>query len=159
MCTLQNNDSVIDTNQSSSSRSDQTVKLLESNGIIQISDNKANMNSTNTPVINDNEQDNSDSIDRKNIKMQRSTPAQYFAMFEDFVSKLLTFNPARRITAKQAITHPWLADVRGGQMSISGCQANKTFYWDGDDKQLSIDELRPLFVQQINHFRHKKRAM
>lgn len=85
------------------------------------------------------------------------TPAEYYRTFSEFVFGMVKYNPKKRLTAKQAVAHPWLADVRGGQTEIEGCESAKTFYWDKDDKNISTAELRQLFLQEIEDF-HRRRG-
>ncbi|EPY38794.1 extracellular signal-regulated kinase 1/2 [Angomonas deanei] len=97
-----------------------------------------------------------DSFDEPTEGVQHS-PAEAFAMFETFVMGMLRYCPERRMTAKQAIAHPWLTDVRGPETEIPGCEAGKVFSWDKDSVALSLPELRALFLEEIRHFHRPKR--
>lgn len=77
------------------------------------------------------------------------SPAEYYTQFVDFIYGLLRYNPQKRRTAKEAIAHPWLADVRGPQTEMGGCEAASQFSWDSDGKSLTIPALRQLFVEEV----------
>lgn len=93
--------------------------------------------------------------DKSSGSRQLYTPEKSYAIFERFAMGMLQYNPDKRLTARQAIAHPWLADVRGGLTEMDGCDATQPFTWELDDKPLTMRELRELFVQEIKDFRHR----
>ncbi|EPY36403.1 extracellular signal-regulated kinase 1/2 [Strigomonas culicis] len=86
----------------------------------------------------------------------RRSHADYYSMFEDFVLGMLQYSPDRRTSAKDSIAHPWLLDVRGPLKEVEGCEAGKTFHWDKDSERLTTEELRQLFLDEINDFHKRK---
>lgn len=88
---------------------------------------------------------------------QPRPPEDYYAEFVDFIFGLLRYNPEKRRTAKEAIAHAWLKDVRGPQDTIGGCEAEQVYSWADDGATLTIPQIRHLFIDEIEKFAAAKK--
>lgn len=79
-------------------------------------------------------------------------PEEAFRSFESFLFGLLKYRPAARLTAKEAIAHEWLGVIRGGQTEMEGCEAPQAYHWGFDDKAVTVQELRPMFIKEVEDF-------
>ncbi|EKF37989.1 mitogen-activated protein kinase, putative,protein kinase, putative, partial [Trypanosoma cruzi marinkellei] len=73
-----------------------------------------------------------------------------YALFKDFLFRLLIYNPKERMTAKEALAHPWLQEVRancGGEEFET--EAGEQFFWEFDSTELSAVQLRQLLMNEI----------
>ncbi|RNF26182.1 mitogen-activated protein kinase, putative,protein kinase [Trypanosoma conorhini] len=79
-----------------------------------------------------------------------------YALFKDFLFRLLTYNPKQRMTAKEALAHPWLREVRdncGGEEVET--EAGKQFFWDLDSTELSAAQLRQLVTDEVATYKEQ----
>eukprot|EP01002_Notosolenus_urceolatus_P001063 NODE_1269_length_1497_cov_96.019337_g1054_i0.p1 GENE.NODE_1269_length_1497_cov_96.019337_g1054_i0~~NODE_1269_length_1497_cov_96.019337_g1054_i0.p1 ORF type:complete len:372 (-),score=133.15 NODE_1269_length_1497_cov_96.019337_g1054_i0:109-1224(-) len=67
----------------------------------------------------------------------------------DFLEKMLIFNPAKRMTAEQALEHPYLAQLHDPADEPS---CPKKFFWARDNDELTEPELRDCFIKEIQRF-------
>ncbi|KAG8339480.1 Protein kinase domain [Trypanosoma vivax] len=73
-----------------------------------------------------------------------------YGLFKDFLMKLLRFNPKERMTASEAIAHPWLQEVRANFGGDSFEQKSKReFAWEHDCSALSDTQLRQLIRSEV----------
>ncbi|MES1910809.1 MAG: hypothetical protein MHM6MM_003339 [Cercozoa sp. M6MM] len=87
-------------------------------------------------------------IRRKRPRPRRPWSEVYPACDErayDLLEKLLTFDPRRRIDVDGALVHPYLADVRDPEME----QIHEPIPFEFEDRNIPIEELRDLIVQEI----------
>eukprot|EP01061_Rhynchopus_euleeides_P009371 TRINITY_DN1853_c0_g1_i1.p1 TRINITY_DN1853_c0_g1~~TRINITY_DN1853_c0_g1_i1.p1 ORF type:complete len:382 (+),score=155.19 TRINITY_DN1853_c0_g1_i1:289-1434(+) len=70
----------------------------------------------------------------------------------DLIEKMLVFNPSKRITAEEALAHPYLAQLHDPN-DEPVCQ--KKFYWDRDSCELTHEELRSGLWEEILKFHPK----
>eukprot|EP00906_Rhabdomonas_costata_P027366 RCo038875 len=88
--------------------------------------------------------------------MSRKKPVPFKDLFPncsklalDFLEKMLVFNPAKRITAAEALCHPYLAQLHDpSDEPVS----DKTFHWEYDSKELKEPQLRSLLWEEIVKF-------
>jgi len=67
--------------------------------------------------------------------------------------KCLQFNPRKRITIDEAITHPYLSKVRDKtKETVSGGPIILDFEKEGD---MTVERLRELFIEEIKNYRKK----
>ncbi len=74
----------------------------------------------------------------------------------DLLSKMLTFSPDKRLTAQQALEHPYLAKYRNPSAESSVRHAidyDKLEPKGANGTELTAKELRTLILQEISHFR------
>lgn len=73
----------------------------------------------------------------------------------DLIEKLLIFDPAKRMTAVEALEHPYLADYHEPENEIVAPDTN--YSWleprNEDGSELTVDQLRKLMLKEISHFR------
>eukprot|EP01006_Ploeotia_vitrea_P035679 TRINITY_DN65922_c5_g1_i1.p1 TRINITY_DN65922_c5_g1~~TRINITY_DN65922_c5_g1_i1.p1 ORF type:complete len:161 (-),score=18.53 TRINITY_DN65922_c5_g1_i1:44-526(-) len=67
----------------------------------------------------------------------------------DFLEKMLVFNPSKRMTAEEALSHPYLAQLHDPSDEPA---SDKTFQWEYDSKELKEPELRGLLWDEIIKF-------
>lgn len=72
----------------------------------------------------------------------------------DLLSKMLNFDPAKRITCEQALQHPYLA-VWHDPSDEPVCPTQFDFGFEDED---SIEGMKKLIVEEVNHFRAEVRA-
>ncbi|KAH9580053.1 Protein kinase domain [Trypanosoma melophagium] len=73
-----------------------------------------------------------------------------YTMFKDFLFRLLRYNPKERMTAKEALAHPWLREVRdncGGEELEA--EASERFFWEFDSSELNASQLRQLVMNEV----------
>ncbi|RNF06725.1 mitogen-activated protein kinase, putative,protein kinase [Trypanosoma rangeli] len=83
-----------------------------------------------------------------------SSGEERYALFKDFLFKLLTYNPKERMTAKEALRHPWLREVRdncGGEEFET--EAGMQFVWDLDSVEVAAAQLRQLLMDEIAKYK------
>ena len=73
----------------------------------------------------------------------------------DLLSKMLTFNPEKRITIDECIIHPYLAECRDKEDEDR--ISTKTFDWNFDSSDLSIEEIREMIYDEIIEFQKNKK--
>jgi mitogen-activated protein kinase 1/3 len=71
----------------------------------------------------------------------------------DLLSKMLIFDPNKRITLKECIEHPFFKDVRDTSIEEEA-SFNLEFEFE-DDQNLNIDKLRNLFLAVIKSYKKK----
>eukprot|EP01059_Diplonema_ambulator_P008501 TRINITY_DN18139_c0_g1_i3.p1 TRINITY_DN18139_c0_g1~~TRINITY_DN18139_c0_g1_i3.p1 ORF type:complete len:372 (+),score=123.70 TRINITY_DN18139_c0_g1_i3:105-1220(+) len=64
----------------------------------------------------------------------------------DFIEKMLVFNPAKRITASEALKHPYLAQLHDPNDEP---ECEDKFYWEKDSSDLTAEELREGLWEEI----------
>eukprot|EP01064_Diplonema_japonicum_P034182 TRINITY_DN7000_c1_g2_i1.p1 TRINITY_DN7000_c1_g2~~TRINITY_DN7000_c1_g2_i1.p1 ORF type:complete len:445 (+),score=97.99 TRINITY_DN7000_c1_g2_i1:38-1336(+) len=64
----------------------------------------------------------------------------------DLIEKMLCFNPVQRITAEQALSHPYLAQLHDPSDEPV---CSKTFHWEKDSSDLTAGELRDGLWEEI----------
>ena len=74
----------------------------------------------------------------------------------DLLKKLLCFDPSSRYTASQALAHPYLKEMREGQVnplfnlsSANYLQYNLHSGWDFEDQTLDEEKIRALILEEI----------
>ncbi|CAE6388291.1 unnamed protein product [Rhizoctonia solani] len=72
----------------------------------------------------------------------------------DLLGKLLAFDPAKRISCEQALSHPYLA-VWHDPSDEPVCSSAFDFGFEEED---SVDGMRQLIVDEVNAFRHAVRS-
>jgi serine/threonine protein kinase len=65
----------------------------------------------------------------------------------DFISKLLVYDTEKRMTAKGALMHPWLAGYVDETADFM--EAPQPFRWEHDSVELSEQHLRALFREEL----------
>ncbi|CCW67944.1 unnamed protein product [Phytomonas sp. Hart1] len=86
-------------------------------------------------------------------KQNALSPNEYYELFDDFVMGLLKYKPSARLTASDAIMHPWLSDIRDERPEWEGFKTTVQFKPNYDSYgQLSIEQLRNLFIDEIKKF-------
>ncbi len=105
-----------------------------------------------TPSAEDMEQ-MSDEAKRYIASQPPKPPANFALLFPtaspvtiDFLSRLLTFNPRKRITAKEALSHPYLERLHRPAEEPS---ADFQFTWDLDNSELTEPQLRGELLKEI----------
>lgn len=68
----------------------------------------------------------------------------------DLLGRLLKFNPHERITAAEALAHPFLAPVRKIEKEK---EATSMIFCDFEEKDLKIEEIRELILKEISFFK------
>lgn len=92
-----------------------------------------------------------------------STKTPFEGVFEganpdaiDLVRKLLVFDPSKRISAEQALNHPYLADYHDVTMEPAAPIGvdNSWLEPEGEDgAELTVETVRVLLMREISHFR------
>ncbi|CAE6470932.1 unnamed protein product [Rhizoctonia solani] len=72
----------------------------------------------------------------------------------DLLGKLLAFDPAKRISCEQALSHPYLS-VWHDPSDEPVCASTFDFGFEEED---SVDGMRQLIVDEVNSFRHDVRS-
>ena len=70
----------------------------------------------------------------------------------DLLQKLLHFNPSLRITASEALNHPYLKEMREGQTNPLFQQSHGSSHhqgWDFEDETLDEKKIRALITQEV----------
>eukprot|EP01006_Ploeotia_vitrea_P035682 TRINITY_DN65922_c5_g4_i1.p1 TRINITY_DN65922_c5_g4~~TRINITY_DN65922_c5_g4_i1.p1 ORF type:complete len:366 (-),score=33.29 TRINITY_DN65922_c5_g4_i1:452-1549(-) len=67
----------------------------------------------------------------------------------DFLEKMLIFNPSKRMTAEEALSHPYLAQLHDPSDEPP---CDKVFEWEHDSRELKEPELRQLLWDEIIKF-------
>lgn len=68
----------------------------------------------------------------------------------DLLSKMIEFNPNKRITVKECFEHPFFINVRNPNMEKT---SNFTLNLDYENLELSLEELRNRFIEVITKFK------
>ncbi|KAL4432887.1 hypothetical protein ABPG74_014401 [Tetrahymena malaccensis] len=69
----------------------------------------------------------------------------------DLIDKMLAINPSKRITADEALEHPYFQSIRDVQEEI---KFNGTINFDFEtDSKITIESLRKQILEEVNHFR------
>eukprot|EP00667_Euglena_gracilis_P006801 EG_transcript_6866 len=90
------------------------------------------------------------SMPRKNPKeLEVLIPKLTNPSAEDFLRKMLIFNPEKRQTAEQLLAHPYLAPLHDPNDEPT---APRRFSWEFDQKPMKEPELRQLFWEEICKF-------
>lgn len=78
-----------------------------------------------------------------------------YALFRQFVFGLLKYNPEERMTAREALAHPWLQGVREkfGGAGLEA-EAGEMFFWEFDGVELDAERLRELMMNEITKRGH-----
>ena len=71
----------------------------------------------------------------------------------DLLSKMIEFNPYKRITINESFNHPFFKNVRDLRMEKI---SNYTLNLDYENLDLTVDELRTRFVEVINKFKYDR---
>ncbi|AAZ11740.1 mitogen-activated protein kinase, putative [Trypanosoma brucei brucei TREU927] len=81
-----------------------------------------------------------------------------YALFKDFLLKLLLYNPKERMTAAEAVTHPWLRDIRK-KCEDEGLeiQPSNRFHWNFDSAEFTEPVLRAVMKAEIADFSASRR--
>jgi mitogen-activated protein kinase 15 len=87
-----------------------------------------------------------DKFQRKSIKQLVGIYTKDLATL-DFLSKLLTFNPDKRMTVEEALSHPFMADFHNPNEEII-CEKKVTIPID-DSLKFSLDEYRAKLYDEI----------
>ncbi|KAJ9473291.1 Extracellular signal-regulated kinase 1 [Diplonema papillatum] len=89
------------------------------------------------------------SIKRKPpIPMQTLIPSASVQAL-DLIEKMLAFNPVKRITAAEALAHPYLAQLHDPNDEPV---CSRKFYWEKDSCDLSAEELRNGLWEEIERY-------
>jgi hypothetical protein len=67
----------------------------------------------------------------------------------DVLEKMLTFHPARRITAEEALKHPWFDMFRGTGDERT---APAHFCFDFESAAQSLNTIKAQFLREVRHF-------
>jgi len=71
----------------------------------------------------------------------------------DFLRLLLEFNPKKRLTAEEALDHPFLKDVRAQWSHLTNIGVGlQPIRFDFEDYEMTIDELKGVIVDESKHF-------
>ena len=75
----------------------------------------------------------------------------------DLLKKLLVFNPDNRLTAEQALEHPYMASMHVGVDEPNG-QPLSLYDFEFEMRELTMDELKDMIYEEILlfHFQEKK---
>lgn len=68
--------------------------------------------------------------------------------FVDFLAKLLVFNPDKRMSALEAMRHPWLKDFYDA--ADERIVPPTKFQWEAEEKDLTVEELKDLTRQTVD---------
>ena len=68
----------------------------------------------------------------------------------DFISKLVVFNPKKRMTVDQALSHPYLGKVRDKKKEKLAAEAIELEF--EKDGELTEEKLRELFIEEIQRY-------
>eukprot|EP01063_Lacrimia_lanifica_P011284 TRINITY_DN1809_c1_g1_i1.p1 TRINITY_DN1809_c1_g1~~TRINITY_DN1809_c1_g1_i1.p1 ORF type:complete len:391 (+),score=184.45 TRINITY_DN1809_c1_g1_i1:135-1307(+) len=93
----------------------------------------------------------------KSIKKKEALPLSRLVpsaskQAQDLIEKMLVFNPNKRITAEEAVAHPYLAQLHDPNDEPV---CNKKFFWDKDSSDLNAAELRQGLWDEIVKFHPK----
>jgi len=73
----------------------------------------------------------------------------------DLLEKMLAFNPKKRITIDEALTHPFLKKVRDIKRENVADGAIKMDF-EKEGSELTVERLRQLFVEEMKYYSSKK---
>jgi serine/threonine protein kinase len=74
----------------------------------------------------------------------------------DLLNKILQFNPHFRISVDECLSHPFLSKVRKEEKEIFVVEKVKLEF--EKETEISIEMLRTLFIEEIEHFTSLKSA-
>jgi mitogen-activated protein kinase 1/3 len=68
----------------------------------------------------------------------------------DLLSKMINFNPAKRITVNEALDHKYFEEIRTKKLEIE-VDSIPVFDFETDEN-LSLEKIRKLFIEEINYY-------
>ena len=98
---------------------------------------------------------NPDPTHSRNRLLSRFPKAEADAV--DLLYKLLAFDPSKRITVKEALSHPWLHEYHATSSEPS-CANPFDFSWEAMYDLSDKQTLRKLFVHEMINFRQQSMA-
>ncbi|CCW61755.1 unnamed protein product, partial [Phytomonas sp. EM1] len=91
-------------------------------------------------------------------KMSSLSPRKQYELFEDFILGLLKYKPNDRLTASQAIMHPWLAELLNLQTEWEGSKTTAPLNISFEKYDSSASEIiRQFLILEIDKFAERKR--
>jgi len=79
-----------------------------------------------------------------NVRFRHAEPAAI-----DLIEKMLVFDPKKRITATEALAHPYLAPYHDPDDEPV---TDSTFDWSFTEMELSVDQWKMMMYQQLLEF-------
>jgi serine/threonine protein kinase len=77
----------------------------------------------------------------------------------DLLQKLLVFNPNRRVTAKEAMRHPFFTQIYTPADEVEYASPTQSYLnpnqWEFDHRELQEADLRELFWREIQHYKRE----
>lgn len=71
---------------------------------------------------------------------------------QDFVRKLLQFDPRNRLSAEEALAHPYLAEYRDPESEITGAEISRDVLEPPNEKKLGAAGIRRLMWDEILNY-------
>lgn len=92
-------------------------------------------------------------------KLAKRTKQQFSSLFPDanpvaldLLDKMLIFNPKKRFTAEQCLSHPYFEGLHDPELEPI---ASSLFDWSFDDKELAKEQLQKMIYEESKHFHSK----